>query len=252
MNLVKSYVFFILLSLLFTLKFSVHAQSGAIDSLLTKVLSTDELLPMLIDSAIKHSAEVRKSGSNITYANQSLQISKKAIFSAVSMGSSYNYGTNFSAVNNPAGSGSVNNFTTAQTGFYNLGIGIQLPLTHIINRKNIIKEGQSLVEAAVADKENTELLVKQEVIRIYQDFKLLQKLVMISSKNKESAEVNNVLAQKDFLNGQLTVDQVSSVQEKYNKSVIDFETNVIKFQTDYIQLEVFTGTNLSTLIRKLQ
>jgi outer membrane protein TolC len=109
-----------------------------------------------------------------------------------------------------------------------------------------------LVEAAVADKENTELLVKQEVIRIYQDFKLLQKLVMISSKNKESAEVNNVLAQKDFLNGQLTVDQVSSVQEKYNKSVIDFETNVIKFQTDYIQLEVFTGTNLSTLIRKLQ
>ena len=75
---------------------------------------------------------------------------------------------------------------------------------------------------------------------------------VVRTKNKESAEVNNVLAQKDFLNGQLTVDQVSSVQEKYNKSVIDFETNVIKFQTDYIQLEVFTGTNLSTLIRKLQ
>lgn len=241
------YITFLLLN-----KIPADAQSGSVDSLLIKALNTDELLPILIGSALKYSPEIKKMGSNQDYVNANLLISKKAIFSAVNLHSSYMYGTNYSAINNQSGPVSGNNFTTAQTGFYNVGIGMQLPLTYIINRKNIIKAGKSQVNMATADKENSELSVKQEVIRLYQEFKLSQKMMTISTKNRQAAQVNNTMAEKDFVNGQLTIDRLSLVHESYNKSIIDFETNVNRFQTSYMQLEAFTGINLSALIMQVK
>jgi outer membrane protein TolC len=235
-------------SLLLFFQFSAEAQTSSVDSLLTKELASDELLPILTDSAIKYSPVVRTSANNEAYANANLQISKKSIYNAVSLVSSYNYGTNYSATNNPSGGSIGANFTTAQTGFYNLGVGIRLPLSEILNRKNIIKVGESQVNMAAAEKDNAVLYIKQEVIRLYQDFKLMHKLLSISSQNKQASQVNNTMAEKNFLNAQLTVDQVSGVLEIYNKSVVEYETNLNRFQTSYLQLETYTGVNLSKLI----
>lgn len=251
MNRLTSYAIIILLSFLFLNKVAAQEQTVALDSLLVKVLASDTLLPILIDSAIKYSPEARKVRSIAIAAGVTKKISQNSIYEAVSLHSSYGYGTNYSAVNNQSAIVG-NNLTTAQSSFYNIGIGMQLPLSLILNRKNQLKMQNAMVETAVAQKDNTELQVRHDVINLYQDFKLMQKLLVISSKNKQAAEVNNTLAQKDFLNAQITVDQVSSVMEKYNKSIIDFETNIIRFQTSLLQLEVYTGTNLSILIRKLQ
>jgi outer membrane protein TolC len=251
MNAAGRYAFILVLCCLLLNRPTVQAQTTGLDSLLVKVLDTDTLLPILIDSAIHFSPEARKTRGLQLVAELNNKIGKNAIYDAISMHGSYGYGTNYSAVNNQViGSGS--NLTTAQTSFYNAGIGIQLPLSLLMNRKNQRKVKQAMVETAVADRDNTELLVRQDVINLYQEFKLSQKLLGVSSKNKEAAEVNNVLAQKDFLNAQITVDQVSGVMEKYNKAIVDFETNVIKFQTNLLHLEAYTGVNLSILIRKLQ
>lgn len=253
MKRLKSIAFTVLvISLSLINKFTAQAQSVPLDSLLIKALATDELLPMLIDSAIKYSPEVRRVGNSQDYAVANLQVNKRAIYSAVSLLSSYNYGTNFTGVNNPPGTVGGTSFTTAQTSFYNVGIGFQLPVSYIVNRKNIIKAGQSLVNMAASEKENVALFIKQEVIRLYQDFKLYQKLMMISSKNKQAAMVNNSMAEKDFLNGQITVDQVSRVQDIYNKTIVEFETHVNKFQASYMQLEAYTGTSLSILIMRVK
>ena len=231
---------------------SAKAQSPSADSLLVRALATDQLLPMLIDSAIKYSPEVRRIGSNEDYAAANLRISKNILYSAVSMVSSYNYGTNISAISNQGPITGGNNFTTAQNSFYNVGIGLQLPITHLINRKSIIKAGQSQIDMAIAEKDKAALFIRQEVIRLYQDFKLSLKLVTISSINKQSAQINNAMAEKDFLNGQIAVDQVSRVLDIYNKSTIEFETNVNRFQMMYMQLEAYTNTNLSTLIMQVK
>ena len=226
----------------------LRAQDLSADSLLTKALQTDELLPMLIDSAIKYSPVVRRMANSINYADESLQLNKKSIYSSLSLNSSYNYGTNYSAVNNSAGT-ALNNFTTNQTGFYNMGIGIQLPLTQIVSRKNLIRSAEAQVRIATADKDNASLYVKQEVIRLYQEFKLAHKLVMVSGKNKQSAQINYAMAERDFTQGQSSVDQEARVMDIYNKSVIEYETYVNRFQTAYMQLESYTGTNLSSLLK---
>ena len=102
------------------------------------------------------------------------------------------------------------------------------------------------------EKNNTSLYIKQEVIRLYQDFKLSQKLVTISSKNKEASQINYVMAEKDFVQGQIPVSEISRLLDIANKSSQEFETNLNRFQTNYMQLEAYTNTNLLTLIKQVQ
>jgi outer membrane protein TolC len=228
-----------------------QAQSPSVDSLLSKALASDVLLPMLMDSAIKYSAEARMSRSNENLALANFEIKKKAVYNALSLHTSYGYGTNYSAVNNQS-STVANNLTTGQSMYYNVGVGLQLPITQIINRKSIRKAEQSIVEIAVADKDKTVLQIRQEVIKLYQDFKLVQKLMAVSYKNLQSAIINNTLAEKNFLNGQISVEQASIVQGNYNNAVIAYETYKNSFQSSYLQLEMYTGTSLSSLIMSIK
>ncbi len=246
---VRSFILCAITVISILLSGKIRAQSPSIDSLLIRVMETDELLPRLIDSAIKYSAMVRRMDNSVVLAGEGLQLSKKNIYSSLSLNSSYNYGTNYSAINNSAGT-SLNNFTTSQNGFYNMGVGIQFPLTNIISRKNLIRSGEAQVKMATAEKDNATQYVKQEVIRLYQDFKLSIKLLMISGKNKQSAQINYAMAEKEFAQGQSSIDQETRVMDVYNKSVIEYETYVNRFQTSYMQLELYVGTNLSSLIKQ--
>lgn len=236
----------------FLLLFSFHlkAQTVAMDSILKRVFATDELLPMLIDSAIKYSPEYRRAINVELTEKSNLHISKNIIYDALSLQSSYNYGTNLFSSSNPSQTPGVTNLTKAQNGNYTVGIGLQLPISQILNRKNILKVGQSRLNMASAEKESIVVNIKQQVIQLYLDFKLVMKLMAISSKNKEAAQINHLMAEKDFLNAQINIEQVSVVLESYNKSVIDYETYVNKFQHCYLQLESYTGTTLSSLIRQ--
>jgi outer membrane protein TolC len=218
------------------------------DSLLKRVLASDELLPMLIDSAIKYSPEFRRATNSESAEKANYQISKNVIYDALSLQSSYNYGTNFFSSNNNSLTPGFANLTKAQNGNYTVGIGLQLPISQIINRKNILKLGQSRLNMANAEQERVVVNIKQQVIQLYLDFKLIHKLMAISSKNKEAAQVNNLMAEKDFLNGQINIEQASVVLGVYNKSVVEYETYVNKFQNSYLQLEAFTGTTILALV----
>jgi outer membrane protein TolC len=252
MFLKKGYLHTVVFSFLFLFFHTLQAQSVTMDSLLKRVLSTDEFLPMLIDSALKNSPEYRRATNSESIEKANYQISKNVIFDALSLQSSYNYGTNFFSSNNTSLTPGFANLTKAQNGNYTVGIGLQLPISQIINRKNILKLGQSRLNMANAEQEMVVLNIKQQVIQLYLDFKLIHKLMAISSKNKEAAQINNLMAEKDFLNGQINVEQASVVLGVYNKSVVEYETYVNKFQNSYLQLEAFTGTTISSLLMQFK
>lgn len=224
---------------------SGYAQTS--DSTLTRLFTTDALLPVLIDSARKFAPMIKRIQASERLAEASLKTTKKQALSALSFLSSYNYGTNFTAVSQSAGTG-VSNLTTAQTGFYNVGVGIQLPITHLLSRKHLIAAGQAQIDMAQEEEQSVALVVKQEVIRLYQAFKLAFTLMQINNTNRQAAKVNYTLAEKEFLNGQLTVEQLSRVQDLTNKATIDYQTSVNDFQTAFMQLEAYTGVNLTKLI----
>jgi outer membrane protein TolC len=234
---------------IFTLLFLVQSAAAQIfptDSLLTKVLAGDSLLPRLIDSAMVHSPILKR------IANE--KIAKKAIFSGVSFTSTYVYGTtgNFTNSTGSTSTASSFNFNTVQTSFYNLGVNFQMPLTNIINRKNLLKLNEYQVKIAEAEKDNAKLYIRQETIRSYMQFKLAQKKVILGNQNKISAYINFQMAENEFSKGGVTIDEFSKIQDIYNKSVLEFEGYINEFQNLYLQLEALTGTTLSTLIEQFK
>ena len=237
--------------LLSSFKISLKAQSPSSDSLLSKALVTDELLPILIDSAIKFSPEVNRVDHTLDYVKDEQKINKNSIYNSLSFLSSYDYGTNFSAITKAPGV-IGDNLTKAQTGYYNVGIGLQLPLSYLLNRKNISHADESLIKANQSEKEKAALFVKQEVIRLYQDFKLAHTLTIIASKNKQAAQINYDLAEKNFVQGQAEISEITRIQDILNKATIEFETYVNNFQTNFLQLEAYCGINLSLLIKKVK
>lgn len=242
----KKYKFIFIIWIISTLipKIS-NCQKISTDSLLSKALANDQLLPQLITAAQKFSPEVKRLSSGIDFATANRNISKNAIFDRLSFLASYHYGTNYSAVNE---ANSLNRFTTIQTGFYNLGVGLQLPFSQILNRKHVAKTTQTQIEMATYEKETANLYIKQRVIEYYQDIKLSHKLMLISSNNRQAAQVNYKMAERDFLQGQITVEQNARLLDIYNKSRIEFETYLNKFQTSLMELDAYTGISFSTLL----
>ena len=82
--------------------------------------------------------------------------------------------------------------------------------------------------------------------------KLAQKLVLISSKGKQTAYVNYSLAEKEFIQGNGSLDQLSRLHDIYSKACSQFESDVNRFQTNYLQLQEYAGIKLSNLILKAQ
>ncbi|MES2517373.1 MAG: TolC family protein [Bacteroidota bacterium] len=229
--------------------FKSMCQKISTDSLLTKAFANDQLLPILIAAAQKNSPEIKRLGSGIEFATANQKISKNAIFERLSLLASYHYGTNYSAIND---ANSINSFTTVQTGFYNLGVGLQLPVSQILNRKHFAKSTQSQIEMANYEKENTGLYIKQRVIEYYQDLKLSHRLMLISSNNKQAAQVNYKMGERDFLQAQITVDQISRVLDIFNKSKIEYETYLNRFQTSLMQLDAYSGVSFSSLLNQVK
>lgn len=248
----KFFTAIIAVAILISTKTEVHAQITSVDATLAKAFATDELLPFLMDAALKNSGEVKKFDKSIQLAQATLKINKNSIFSALGLQASYAYGTNYAAVADATASTNFNRLTTTQTGFYNLGAGISLPITTVINRKHLVKTAQMQMEVFGHEKESATMAVKQEVIRMYQELKLSQKLLAISTNNKQSSQLNYDLAEKEFLQGQLTVEQLSRVLDMNNKAKIEYEQTVNLFQTNILQLETFTGTTLASLLKRVK
>ena len=242
------YFFFVMVILVI---FSTKAtcQKISTDSLLSKAFVTDQLLPILISSAQRFSPEMKRFSNGIELATANQKIAKNVIFSGISFLSSYQYGTNYSALNE---ANNPSRFSTNQSGFYNIGAGLQLPIVNIINRKHLIKQTQSQIDIAMNERESAALFVKQRVIEYYQELKLAHKLVLISNNIKQSAQLNYKMAERDFLQGQITVDQNFRVLDIVNKSKVEYEIYLNKFQTSLMHLDTYTGVSFSSLLNQLK
>jgi outer membrane protein TolC len=248
--------YFVVLNILLIFSFNkivAQTSSSTTDAALTKAFATDELLPLLIESAVKNSPEVKRLGSNVRVAESNLKMNKNAIFNTVALQGNYHYGTNYSAVNDETVfNNGIYRLTTVQTGFYSAGVGLNIPLAIIFNRKHLLRASQSQVEMIAHEKDNASLYVKQEVIRLYQALKLAHKLLMLSSSNKQAFQVNYNLAEKEFLQGQSNVSEISRMLEFINKAKMEYETNLNSFQTSLLQLEAYVGVSLTSFLKQVK
>lgn len=230
------------------------AQNFPSDSTLARILQSDVLLPLLMDSAAKNSAEIRRMGKNVAMYEQALQSSKKSILNDITLASSYGYGNagSLALEKDLANTGQSNYYSNLRTSRYNLGVSIQVPLGSLLSRGNQRRSAELQIEMAEQEKEATATVIRQGVIKLYQDLKLAHVILGTRSKMKQVQWASFSLSQKNFTDGQITLEQFSKMQNEYNQTVMDYDSQINKLQTAFLTLEAYSGVQLTRLINRLR
>ncbi len=230
-----------------------QSQTLPSDSTLARVLQSDVLLSLLIDSAVKNSAEIRHARNNVAVMEQNMQSAKKSILNSVNLSSSYGYGNSgiLSMEKDPTGN-PLASLNTVRTSRYNIGVSVLLPLGGFLSRKNAVRTAELQIQMAEDEKENAALFVKQQVIKYYQDLKLAHALLMTTARMKQNAFLSANMAHKSFQDGQTPLDQYTKTQNEYNQTAMEYEMQVNKFQTGFLILEAYTGVQLARLIGRIK
>ena len=238
--------------LLFTLQ--AKSQVPLNDSTLSRIFDTDILIPMLFDSALKINPTIRRADRNIEMLGEISKASKKDYLKGISFISSYSYGNvaDLSLTKDPNSTPDLNTFRSSKSDRYNVGINVQIPITYLINRKNNVRTTVLQVKMAEAERDDHVLYIENEIIRLYQELKLNHRQVMTSSKNKQSSLVNYKMIEKEFLQGNINLEGLSRLYDMYNKSVVEHDSYVNRFETSFLQLQLMIGTSLSDLINKVK
>ncbi len=230
---------------------TVTAQTGTVSTEDEDALDLPPLA-VLIDSAVKRNGMVnyriwetkikeaaKISSQNFWYRNLGVQADTR-------------YGTydNFLTNNN----GTTSSLVASRSQQFNYGVGafIKIPLGDIIDRKNQIKKADSEIEQAKSAVNSQEELIRQNVIKQYNELLLRQRLLKIRAETYSSARVNMDMVEKEFRNGLIPVLEYTRVSEIVSRSAIDFETAKTEYITAKMLLEDMTGCQFQTAKKKVK
>ena len=199
-------------------------------------------LPLLINAATKNSYELHRIDAQSQMAQEQLKLTKKQIYSNVSLGSGVGYGTrlgNFS---------DVNGVNIRPYKNYNVGINAGISLTNILGRKHQIKMGELSIQQIEDDRNLGERTIRQNVITAYQNLSLAKVVLDNSQEALQTALVSKNLAAKQFREGDIQVVDQMSVNQMYNSAVVQQKQALNTFQTSVLLLEEMIGMKLNDLM----
>ena len=194
---------------LFLLAFgNTHAQTSESDD---NLLNTNEFkfppLNVILDSVLKRSAMVDFRNQHIgvkesTLASERIYWTRNfGVQADTRYGNLSNFATDNDGINTTAA------LTTARQFNYSVGVYLKIPIFDFFNRKNQIKLARLEVDEAKSMAEFTKEEIRQNVIGLYQDLILKQKILKIRSKSLGDARVNMEMVEKEFRNGVVAISE---------------------------------------------
>ncbi len=130
---------------------------------------------------------------------------------------------------------------------YKGGLSINLSLYEILNRNNHVKVFEQNLIIAQGEKDELRQKLKEGVISQYNRLLLLHELVQIRNEAKETALMNQLAAEKEFLAGELLISELASVNQITAKARVEFESTRMELQNQIMQLEELAGVKFSEM-----
>jgi len=243
----QRYSILILFFALLTFQYHGIAQETKVFDLMKDDI--ESLLPPLetiIDSAIARNPYVKFRDLQITVNEHKLKSDRAEWTRDVGFQTDVRYGTfdNFASNvvegQNPALSSTRNTQTN-----YGVGAYIRIPFYDFINRKNQINLSKAEIEQAQSYSLIQRNELRQEVIKQYNDLIIKQRVLKIKSRYASTAKINMEMAEKQFLNGVISISEYSSITEIVARSESDFESSKMDFRTAYMILVEIVGMNFN-------
>lgn len=212
--------------------------------------SSDLVLPKLFDAAIKYSAQIENLDAAKQIAVENQQLERKRILNGIAIGSTYSYGSiyNLADPTSTRPIGGFNPFNLPTQSLYNVGAQAGISLYTLLGRRHELQRQVFLVKQADANRKIQERVIRQSVITLYQDILLARAQLEISQESYQSANLRFKLAEKQFTNHAIQIDEMATVQETNVRARIALETARIKYETSFLLMEEIVGMKISDLI----
>jgi outer membrane protein TolC len=210
--------------------------------------SPEVVLPILIDAALKYSAQIENldAAKQIALANEHLE--KKRILSGLSVGSTYSYGSVYSVADPTRTVGGVNPFGLPTQSLYNFGAQAGLSLYTLLGRRYELQRQTLLLKQADANRKLGEREVRRSIISLYQEITLAKAEQEISQESYQSADLRLKFAEKQFAKQEIQVDKMVTVQEFYARARTAREAARIKYETTFLMMEELIGMKVIDLM----
>lgn len=213
--------------------------------------SSDAVLPILINAAIKNIPQMTLLRIARQDADNNLQLSKKEFLRNFSLHSGYNYG-NYNTIYPESTGQPVFGYYGNRTQFtYTVGAGISVNLEQLFGGKKLRVNKQELaIEQAGAQLAAGEKEVRKQVINLYQQLKLSRIVLFHSQDALQTAYVNKTLAEKQFKEGNLQVTEQMTVDQLYTNALLATEQAKNTYQTNLLLLEELVGIPVTPILNK--
>ncbi len=210
---------------------------------------TDRIPPLqtLIDSALQYSPLLRQRDASVDLGKYNFLTQKRQLLNNIALNGSVSYGYSgvYSSSENP--NITADQYLLKADWRYSIGATLRLSVYDLLNRSNLLNVTKKNWEIAVSQREEQIFAIRKEVTFMYNDLLLKQKLLKIASDNMLTSKMRMVMAEKKFINNQLSLEEMSRLME-YNSSVqMEYETRKNDFMNTYTLLELTTGIKFNAL-----
>ncbi len=200
-------------------------------------------LSILIDTAIANSPAVKQIENQIMMQEYNVRIVRKDWTEMISASGGAYYSSNSqSTISEDFGL-----LPESQALTYRVGGGVNVPLDFFATRGDRIAIEKLQVENLKMQREIIKDAVAKQVLETYNLLLLSQRLLSISTAEKEAAVIIYEMSEKKFRDGELTLDQLAANTGFKAKSATSYEKQRTQFSDAYNRLERLVGVPLSKI-----
>jgi len=218
------------------------------DPLVDNIVEKLPPLQVLIDSAVANSPYIKFEGVDIQLWSHKVLESRRAWTRLMGLDASYRYGSTYVFSTSQTSGGFPSDYTSDQYN-WRLGAGIYLkvPFYEIINHRNNVNIAKRELEKRYLRKEQVVRETKQDVIFVYEELLLRQELLKMKNESQLTTTLQVEMAEKEFLNGNITISELSRLTEIHSRNISEFTSQKSLFHRQYLILEELVGIKFNLL-----
>lgn len=131
-------------------------------------------------------------------------------------------------------------YQTAQNAqnLYHIGALISIPIGDLIDNRNKIKKEKYRLGQIQAEKEISLNEQKLLIVELYNRANEKLALYKIKIEAEKYAELKTKISQNDFINGQISIDELSTIKKNESDATSDFEETKVELLIALMKLEV--------------
>jgi len=216
-------------------------QNIVIDPLKDDIFKVLPPLEVIIDSALLNNANIKFWQADIAKNESKILTKKRYWLKHIRVGGSVSYGTYDNYSLDQTATLPSYMYSKQNQSRYSSNLLLSIPLYDLTDRRNELNFAELEKKQAVYKLESTAEEIREKVVSIYYNVLNYYDKLKIYSENLETSELNMRVAEKEFLNGQISISEYSRLTSIHANNKILYQGAKSEFITNFMLLQEVAG-----------